>query len=479
MSDVLATPWAPHAHRYCAPGSLVFKLALGEAPDHVPAKVDVRARAQPPATRIDGGVVDRLIRHYTDGAHLTRVFASAASVAKRGDRHLGFTDVEHVLGFSRTFRLDTDRSSPVGDLAAALSEVPAVEYACPQYLCVVPFGESPAPTSAAPDAEEALAPRRQIHAQEALALEAGDPSVIVGILDSGVAAVHPELEGRLRPGFDTVQLGTGDFAAGVELLGDRAHVDTRPIDRYVGHGMACAGIIGANGRQIPAGLAGLSPILPLRVLGAARFPGKPRALGIGSISDIDCGMKVCVDLGARVLNLSFGTPDAALSATDPKPHAEVVQYALRRGCVLVAASGNSGREERFWPAAYDGVIAVGSVGPDGRHSAFTTFGDHVDLCAPGERIATLGLLGYQSASGTSFAAPFVTAVAALLVARASARSLPVDGMLVKQLLVDSCTPWPVPGTAKFGAGVLDAYAALRRLDEQIDASTFEQTESEE
>ena len=61
-----------------------------------------------------------------------------------------------------------------------------------------------------------------------MAYEPGDPAVITAVVDTGVAMEHAELLGRLRPGFDTVELGTGDLASGVQLLGDRTEADTDP-----------------------------------------------------------------------------------------------------------------------------------------------------------------------------------------------------------------------------------------------------------
>jgi subtilisin family serine protease len=187
-------------------------------------------------------------------------------------------------------------------------------------------------------------------------------------------------------------------------------------------------------------------------------------------------MKAAVDLGAKVINMSFGTDDEALPAGSARPHADVVAYALDHGCVLVAASGNNGGETRYWPAAYPGVIAVGAVDSASRPCAFSTRGNHVALCAPGDRVLTLALDGYQQATGTSFAAPFVSAAAALLVARARRRSTPIDGAQVRQLLIDSVQPFrgstTYPGC---GAGVLDAAAALRALDQWIDLSTSDPT----
>lgn len=463
----LATPWAPNAGMYSLPGSMLLKLRLGEAPDDVPAQMDVRSRAASAATKLDGGAIDRLVRHHANGAQITRVHAAAASLGKRGEMHRRFNDQEHISGLSRTFRLDMDRGSPVERLVAALNEVTVVEYAGLNYLTALPF-EAAAPPAG--DIGQAWESRDAIYAREAMAYEPGDESVIVAILDTGAAPRHPEMMRRFRAGFDSVQIGRGDLATGVALLGDMSQPDNKPVDEFVGHGMGCAGIIGARGNEIPPGLAGNCSLLPVRVLGAARMPGKTSAVGLGAISDIDMGVKMAVELGAKVLNMSFGTGDSALDPGMPRPHADVVQYALQRGCVLVAASGNSGAEELYWPAAYDGVIAVGSAGPDGAPSRFSTRGEHVALCAVGERVATCALKGYQLATGTSFAAPFVAAAAALLVSRGKRRSYPLGSEDVRRLLVESATPWSRSDVRGHGAGILNVAAALELLDREIDRS---------
>ena len=102
--------------------------------------------------------------------------------------------------------------------------------------------------------------------------------------------------------------------------------------------------------------------------------------------------------------------------------------------MLVAASGNSGASERYYPAALPGVIAVGSVGADRRPSRFTTRGAHVALCAPGENLASAGLGGYTLGSGTSFAAPLVAAACALMLSRAARHSAALSADTVRALL---------------------------------------------
>jgi subtilisin family serine protease len=459
----LTTPWAPGSSLYSVPGNLILKLALGEAPESVPSRRDVRRRIAQPATSFDGGPIDRIVRHWGGEARYTRIHSAALALRESARRDVRFDDIEHVTGVARTFRVEMSRHAALGVLAEALRQLVSVESVSLNYVTAVPL-EAPGLND-----DLAWSVRDMIHAPEALAYEPGDAAVIVGLVDSGIVPDHPELEGRLRGGFDCVHLGPADLAGGMQYLGDVNVIDTNPIDQYVGHGMCCAGIIGALGEFIPPGLAGNSQLLPVRVLGAARMPGRSRAIGIGAIADIDTGLKMAVDLGAKVLNLSFGTPDEMLDPAASKPHAEVIRYALARGAIPVAASGNSGNDEKFWPAAFDGVIAVGSVAASGEPSNFTTAGSHVALCAPGERIVTTALAGYELATGTSFAAPFVAAAAALLVSRAERRSLPIDSQLVRAVLCTSATPFAAP-VSGYGRGVLNAYAALQALDQIIDTA---------
>lgn len=468
MKSQLATPWAPSSVGYTLPGSLLLKMRLGEAPEHIPTQMDVRLRAAKAATKMDGGPIDRILRHHGGSPRITRVFPAARSLERHGKSHLDFDDKEQQFGMSRTFRVEVDRDTPIEALAAVLRELPEVESASPHHCSRTPFG-AVAVRPAAVDLDAAWAPRDMVQAREALAYETGDPSVILAVVDTGVAIDHREMNGRFRGGYDTVQLAAADFAQGVTLLGETGRIDTRPVDNYVGHGMACSGIMGARGEQIPPGIGGNCWLLPIRVLGAARLTGKPQPVGLGALADIDLGVKICVDLGARILNMSFGTPDSAVEAGMPKPHADVIQYAASRGCVLVAASGNSGKEEKFWPAAFEEVIAVGAVDGDGQPSHFTTSGEHVALCAPGERVATCALGDeYQYATGTSFAAPFVAAAAALLMSRAGRRSFRFDGALAKEILVASATRW-MRDVRGYGAGILNVYQALAELDRRIDA----------
>ena len=459
------------------PRRLLVTLRLGEMPEHIPAWRAVTHHGLAPAERIDGGAIDRLLHHHGGAARAARVHSARAprSNAISGARR--FDQVEQLSGVARVLRIELALDSHLNDLVAALRQVPTVESALAEHLSFAPLDASRSPVQKPPsyNPQEAWAPRERIRLPQALGYTRGDPTVIVGLADTGVFAGHPALPAAaLRRGFDTVDLDPATLG-GLELVGDNRGRDEDPIDQ-VGHGTGCAGILRADGLDLPPGAAGLCSLLPVRVLGTAL--SGTRRVGVGSIANIDAGMKRLVDLGVKVINMSFGTGESQLAPGGALPHLEVVRYALARGVMLVAASGNSGLTERYFPAAHEGVIAVGAVDARGEPATFSTRGAHVTLCAPGEGIWTCGLEGtLQRASGTSFAAPFVSAACALIVARADARAWPLDANDVRRLLVQSCQPHARASAEGCGAGVLDVYAALRALDAAIDRDSDDTTEA--
>lgn len=451
-----------------ARGRLLLTLKLGEVPEHIPGLRACLHYGTPMAESVDGGIIDRLLRHHGGALRATRLHSARVTRAQRpvpGARR--FDDVEQITGVARVLRIQVREHEGVDTLLRALAELPMVERVCPDHLSHAPFHAELAPQPADPrTAMHSAWAREAIALHEALAYEPGDPAILVGLADTGVARQHIELEARTRAGFDSVDLDP-DAVGGLTLIGDYRRPGERPDDE-VGHGSGCAGILVARGRDIPPGGAGACGLTPVRVLGAALGPGRKR-IGVGALDNIDAGMKRLIDLGVKVINMSFGTPESALLPGMPKPHEEVVRYALARGVILVAASGNSGLTERYYPAAHEGVIAVGAVDRELTPSAFSTRGDHVALCAPGREILTCGLSGYQTATGTSFAAPFVAAACALLASRAQRRAWPLSSEDVRLLLMRSARPFSTAGVSGCGAGVLDIRAALRALDAHIDA----------
>jgi subtilisin family serine protease len=207
--------------------------------------------------------------------------------------------------------------------------------------------------------------------------------VTVAVLDSGVDDTHPDLAGRLLPAADLIDDG---------LTGD-------PF----GHGTRIAGIIA--GVMDGAGIAGAASgvrILPVRVLAAD---------GEGDQNRTARGIRAAVAAGAQVINLSLS------SQTESPAQADAIRYALEEGVTVVAAAGNrrDAGSPTVYPAAYPGVVGVSSVGRGLRGSEFASLGSSIDLVAPGERVVSTEVGGgWGREDGTSLAAAFVTAGAALV-----------------------------------------------------------------
>lgn len=451
---------------------IIITLRTGERFTHVPNHLDYLIGAGRRVSRLDGGPLDGLLNHFGEAFRATNAYHARASLGKVGHHHRHYDDLEENLGFSRTYRVEIADRSRVPHLLDRLRGLSLVEHAYQPSLSVVPMSETTHHTHDHNDNRNviraAYEPHERIHAPEALAYEPGDERVTVAVVDTGVNLGHPELQRKLLAGYNTVDLGMGQISPKLRLLGDSRGPDFNPLD-HVGHGSHCAGEIGAQGYHIPRGTAGAALLLPIRALAAAVQPSGKR-VGVGSLSDINLAIKTACDLGADVINMSLGTPETALDKEAPLPHSDVVKYADHHGCVLVAAAGNSGKEERFYPAALPEVIAVGSVASSGQRSQFSTYGAHLSLCAPGENIISIGLSGYRKSNGTSHAAPLVSGLSALLVSYARRKNRRLSGGEVAQILTQSARPLSRDGYNKeTGHGLVDGMAALRLLSQRLDA----------
>ncbi|MDP8257037.1 MAG: S8 family serine peptidase [Candidatus Alcyoniella australis] len=202
-----------------------------------------------------------------------------------------------------------------------------------------------------------------------------------------------------------------------------------------------------------AGIAFDALLLPLKV-----FPDNDE---VASSDDIADAIDYAIDAGADVINMSLGGDG------EDQPTRLALQRAYQADVVLVAAAGNDGAQELLYPAAYDEVIAVGSVTPHepglgGSRSEFSNYGAGLDLLAPGERILQESWSAehgsaYYLASGTSSATPHVSATAALMI---SLRGR-VNAEQVRQALNATAQDLGDGGyDLETGHGELDADAAL-------------------
>jgi thermitase len=281
-----------------------------------------------------------------------------------------------------------------------------------------------------------------IRAEAAWDVTAGDPGIVVAVIDTGIDMSHP------------------DLAANVDRAGARNLVEAgQPPDDDFGHGTHVAGIVAAVGDngQGGCGVAWRGRVLPIRVLGVD---------GTGTTWNTVAALDYAVSRQAAVANLSLGSPDYS------PLEADAVQRAVQAGTVVVAAAGNEAGDGNYleYPASYPGVISVGAVGPDLRRAVFSNFNSWVTLAAPGVDVfSTIPTrlspgVPYGYLSGTSMAAPMVAGAAALLLTQNPGWT-PAQVTERLRRTARDLTPTgdPVPGfDVYFGAGLLDIGRGLGR-----------------
>jgi serine protease len=316
-----------------------------------------------------------------------------------------------------------------------------------------------------------------INAQTAWTLQPAAAGVTVAVVDTGILP-HPDLEGRVLPGYDFIadasRARDGDARdPNPRDEGDWSNGECGPYSQAsFFHGLFVAGLIAANSNNGIgiAGIAANANILPVRVLGTCGGTFEDIFAGVLWASGVEIAGVPPNQNPAKIINLSLGGYGPCDQSTQ-----EAVDDALAHGAVVVVAAGNSSLEAGdFAPGNCSGVITVGAHTTGGALTSYSNFGSRIDLTAPGGDLPYTDLIvglhyegetvptepGYAFASGTSFAAPMVSGVAALLLAR--------DGMLTSGRVLDLVTgtarlfpagsPCVVPRIC--GAGMLDAGAAI-------------------
>ena len=273
---------------------------------------------------------------------------------------------------------------------------------------------------------------------------------LVAVIDTGADLDHPDLEGRLEPGFDYV----GDDPE------ERGDEDDDPEDGE-GHGTHVSGIVAANAGN-GEGVAGVAPgakVIPYRVLDNR---------GEGYADDATNAINRAVDDGADVINLSLGDTLPFYSDVFSDPAFEnALKRAVAADIIVVLAAGNSSLPTCENPDI-EGVLCVGSVDSRGVRSFFSSFGPEVHVMGPGgsaaggsdeDILSTIRRGRYGTMAGTSQAAPHVSGVAALLV------SLGVrGGDAVNRILETAKDAGPPGADNQYGAGIVNAKAAVGGME---------------
>jgi subtilisin family serine protease len=208
--------------------------------------------------------------------------------------------------------------------------------------------------------------------------------IVVAVLDTGIDLDHPDLAKNIVDGWNFV-----------DNNGDVSDLDN--------HGTIVSGIIAAlaNNSEGITGVAPETKIMPLKVLDSEE----------GNLRDVASAIRYAADNGAHIITMSFGGQRTRFSIITEK----AIDYAHSQGCVLVAAVGNDNTSELFYPAAYEQAIAVSAIDQNDIRAGFSNYGTYLDFCAPGVNVVSTGRDGnYYMANGTSFSAPFVAGLIALI-----------------------------------------------------------------
>lgn len=256
----------------------------------------------------------------------------------------------------------------------------------------------------------------------------GSKRPVVAVLDTGIDLDHPDIKDALwkndkecgkDPKVDNdVNKFKGD-CHGWNFTSDAESDEAKNPQDNDGHGSHVAGIIAAQINDY--GIAGINPnikIMPIKVMGTTNSD-----TAVPTSESFARGIQYAADNGADVINMSLGWP----KSLETENLRRAVFAALRKGVIIVAAAGNNNSPEPLFPCAYEGVICVAASTLDGSFAGFSNYGGHVDVVAPGEGILSLhptafepdffAVNGFEVRSGTSQAAPVVSALIATLKAQ--------------------------------------------------------------
>lgn len=433
----------------------------------IPASATASSTASAP-TDVPAYVPDEVIVHYAADAD-----ARTRAAARTGT---GTGDLDTFA--PRTGVVEIQDGESVAETMAELERRPGVLRATPNWLAHASAAlfNDPGKTGTTggwQDLQWNLMPGNGIDAPRAWdnAARAGRPGargVTVAVLDSGVA--YRDM-GRFRRSPD---LSPNRLARGYDFVSDDAY----PLD-HNGHGTHVASTIAesANNGIGVTGAAYNATIMPIRVLDN---------YGVGDSAVISAGIRYAARRGADIINLSFEF-DSRVTSREIPEILSALRYARRQRSLVIAASGNTGLPAVAFPARADSVLSVGATTEHGCLADYSNQGADLDLTAPGGgsdaalsdepdrcrpfdppgrdifqmtyagSIRRFGLPGGYT--GTSMAAPHVSATAALVIATGVLGPNPAPRALEAQLKATATDLGPVGTDNRYGAGMVNAGAA--------------------
>jgi subtilisin family serine protease len=392
-------------------------------------------------------VVVKLKQNYSINAITTNKYSAKISVSESSQMFPSkgiLNKGEEAL--SRIYILKYNTSEDPLKASKLISKQPGVEWAEPKYVrAITAFN----PNDSLYNRQTNL---KRIDASDAWQVSAGDSSVHIAIVDIGVDWHHPDLSGNI------LKNPSGQLI-GYDFGGLNGTPDNDPSeDSTVFHGTHVAGIAAAvtNNKIGIASIGNKCKIIPIK---ASRYD-QHSAQGIPYVVYGFEGIKLAVDMGAKVVNCSWGGNSYSYAEQ------ATIDYAVSKGTLVVASQGNDGKAIPFYPADYNGVLSVGWLHTkDDQKSSAGNYGTMVKVYAPGDTILSTwptksGFLYTNALSGSSMSAPLVSGLAGLVFSKyPNYTPLQVSEQIrVTADNIDSSNP----DSLKYllGRGRINAYTAL-------------------
>jgi serine protease len=350
---------------------------------------------------------------------------------------------DHLVDLSLIYEVELDGNMTLEKVINSLYKSPVVEYAEPFYIPVLLHSPND------PDVYRQYA-LQLMKAFDAWQITKGDTNVIIGITDTGIDFDHEDLKNNVKFNYNDPINGIDDDGDGYvdNFMGwDLGSNDNNPqVDNFSIHGPHVSGIAAAttNNQIGIAGVAYNCKFLPVKISNSANV-----------LTHAYEGIIYAANMGCHIINCSWGSPGGGRFGQD------VINYAtFNKGALVVAAAGNSNKDEKFYPAAYENTLSVAATNSADQKWTGSNYGYFIDVCAPGDFILSAGSAnGYTSSSGTSMAAPNAAGAAALV------KSVFPDYsplQIKEQLKVTADDVYNVNEnyTGKLGAGRINIYRAV-------------------
>ena len=368
--------------------------------------------------------------------------------------------LQENYGLSRIYELSVSSDKSIPEIIEELKKNSAVEYAEPLYIHHTEY----IPNDSQHNTVQSYL--NQVRAQQSWDLIRNDNKVIIAIVDSGSDLDHEDLAANIHTnildpvnGIDDDGDGYIDNFRGWDFVGPSDNnivEDNNPNITQDGgdHGVHVSGIASSvtdNGKGVSSVAFNCAKLMILKVASDAN--------GTDIVRGYE-GVKYAADHGAQIINCSWGSENQSYYGQD------IINYAIAKGCLVVAAAGNSGSNVPQYPSGYAGVIAVANVLASDSKASTSNYGSYVTIAAPGTSIWSTILDVYGSKSGTSMASPVVASAAALLKAyRPNLTMLQVGEQL--RATADNIDAQNPAFTNQLGKGRLNVYRALTESQPSI------------